>query len=229
MVVPLIAIIDANTPECLPFPGVNGAGEVALGGDDGESAVFRFDKIECRDFPASGSSQITFWLDGVPSKSWKVTVTDERVIVSNKYSKGLFGKAKEKSGKISAGHMYYGSVMRLSAFKNNSDLVLIICCQRKNGTKTAFTIASSDADTMKKLAVTLHDRIDNWIIKKGRRLNGSDQNDNVVKAVEKWDAFNAGVWADNREYNVIIPSSEWETVPDSRVAETIEQMKKNMR
>lgn len=217
MRVPLIATLDANSSETRPFPALDGVGRISFLNKDGESTTFQADTVECSDFLATGKTEINFWLDGVPSGSWSVIVTDQRIVVYNKFSKGLIGKAKEKNGKASAGHMYYGSVSNMSTFYQNGTPVLSFCCYRKDGTRTAFTVKSSDLASMKRLASELHDRIDRWVVTQGRKLDESDGNEKYIAALKKWNDFNANLWSGDKEYSVFVPSESWDQVPDSRV------------
>lgn len=217
MRVPLIAQIDANSSETRPFPALDGVGRIPFSEKDGSPLTIKADKVECCDFLSTGKSEINFWLDGIPAGSWDITVTDQRLVVYSRFSKGLIGKPKEKAGKASAGHMYYGSISNLSVFLDGNVPVLLICCYRKDGTRTAFTIKSTNLDSMKKLAAELHDHIDRWIISQGRKLDESDGDEKLIAVLKKWNEFNENLWNGNKEYSVFVPCQSWDQVPDSRV------------
>ena len=217
MRVPLIAALDANSKETRPFPDLDGVGRIPFSAKNGEPLTVKADTVECRDFLSTGKSEINFWLEGVPASSWDITVTDQRFVVYNRFSKGLIGKPKEKAGKASAGHMYYGSISNLSTFMDGRSPVLLVCCYRNDGTRTAFTIKSANIDSMKKLATELHDHIDRWIISQGRKLDESDGNEKHIAALKKWKEFNENLWNGDKEYSVFVPCQSWDQVPDSRV------------
>lgn len=217
MRVPLIATLDANSTETRPFPALDGVGRIPFSNEDGAPITIKADSVECRDFLSMGKNEISFWLDGIPTGSWDIIVTNQRVVVYNKFSKGLIGKPKEKTGKASAGHMYYGSVTNLSVFMDGSIPVLLICCYRNDGTRTAFTIKSANTNSMKKLAAELHDHIDRWIISQGRKIDESDGDEKHIAALKKWNKFNENLWNGDTEYSVFVPCQSWDQVPDSRV------------
>lgn len=217
MRVPLIATLDANSKETRPFPALDGVGRILFSNGDGDPIPFKADSVECRDFLQNGKNEINFWLKDAPPESWEIVVTDQRVGVYNKLTQGLIGKAKAKPGKSSAGHMFYGSVSNMSMFMDGSVPVLLICCYRNDGTRTAFTIKSANLDSMKKLAAELHDHIDRWIISQGRKLDESDGDEKHIAALRKWNEFNENLWNGNNEYSVFVPCQSWDQVPDSRV------------
>ena len=191
MRVPIITALDANTSEAGPFPATDGSAGILFSGEDGHMNTYEADRVDCRDFPAGGRSEIVFWLDGVKSRSWKIFVTDRRIAVWNPCTKGMLGKAKEKPGKASTGHLYYQSISNLSAFCDpNGTPVLIVCCYRQDGMRTAFSILSPDVQSMRRLATDLHDRIDAWIVNNHRKLDrASVQSDKQMKALDNWDNF----------------------------------------
>ena len=217
MRVPLIATLESNSSETRPFPALDGAGRILFSNGDGDPVSFKVDSVECRDFLQNGKSEINFWLKEAPPESWDIVVTDQRVGVYNKLTQGLIGKAKAKPGKASAGHLYYGSITNLSVFMDGHAPVLLICCYRNDGTRTAFTIKSNDLDSMKKLATELHDHIDQWIISQGKKLDGADGDEKHIAALSKWDEFNSNLWVGNGEYSTFVPCESWDRVPDSRV------------
>lgn len=217
MRVPIIAALDASCSETRPFPALDGVGRIPFSGKDGEPLTFQADTVECSDFLSTGKTEIGFWLDGVPSGSWNIYVTNQRFVVYNSYSKGLIGKAKEKKGKASAGHLYYGSISNLSTFYQGGVPVLLVCCYRADRTRTAITVKYSNLDSMKKLATALHDHIDGWIVNQGRKLAESDSNEKHQEVLKKWNEFNANVWNGDKEYSVFVPCDSWDQVPDSRV------------
>ena len=95
MRVPLIATLDASNKET-PFHDLDGVGRIPFSANDGDPVAVKADTVECRDFLSTGKSEINFWLEGVPAGSWDITVTDQRLVVYNRFSKGLIGKPKEK-------------------------------------------------------------------------------------------------------------------------------------
>lgn len=217
MRVPLIATLEANSKETRPFPALDGVGRILISKNDGEPITFNADSVECRDFLSNGKNEINFWLKEAPTGSWDIVITDQRVGVHNKLTQGLIGKAKAKPGKSSAGHMYYDSVSNLSVFMNGRVPVLLICCYRNDGTRTAFTIKSANLDSMKTLAAELHDHIDRWIISQGRKLDEADDDENHIAVLKKWNEFNENLWNGDKEYSVFVPCQSWDQVPDSRV------------
>ena len=218
MRVPIVGQMDANSAEIRPFPALDAAARVTLTANDGQPAIFQADSVECRDFLAGGRSDICFWLDGIPAKSWSAVVTDQRFIVHNTYSKGLIGKPKEKPGKATAGHLYFGSISNLSAFLNNGTPVLLVCCIRQDGTRTAITLKSSDIESMKRLAYELHDRIDKWIVAQGRKFDEASADEKRLSVLQKWNKFNSSVWTGDKEYSVFVPCNSWDQVADSRLS-----------
>ena len=217
MRVPLIGQLDANVSEIKPFPALDGSARLPLTANDGQPAIFTADSVECRDFLPGGKSEICFWLDGIPAKSWSIIVTDQRFAVYSTYSKGLIGKAKEKPGKATAGHLYYGSISNLSALTFNGAPVLLVCCYRADRTRTAFAVKSSDVASMKKIASELHDRIDRWITSQGRKFDTASIDEKRASVMKKWNEFNANVWASDKEYSVFVPCNSWDQVADSRI------------
>ena len=217
MRVPLIATLDARSKETRPFPALDGVGRNLFSDGDGDPIPFKVDSVECRDFLQNGKNEIYFWLKEAPPESQEIVVTDQRVGVYNNLTQGLIGKAKAKPGKSSAGHMQYGSVSNLSMFMDGSVPVLLICCYRNDGARTALTIKSAYLDSMKKLATELHDHIDRWIISQGRKLDESDGDEKHIAALRKWNEFNENLWNGNNEYSVFVPCQSWDQVPDCRV------------
>lgn len=217
MRIPLIAPLDANCSETRPLPALDGAGKILVSKEDGNSTTYQVDSVECRDFLTNGKSEINFWLKEAPAKSWDVIVTDRRIGVCNKLTQGLIGKAKAKVGKSSAGHLYYASISNLSVFLDSGTPVLLICCYRNDGTRTAFTIKSADIDSMRNLAVDLHGRIDQWIIAQGRKFDETTKDETYMAALKKWNEFDMNLWTGGKEYNVFTPCQSWDKVPDSRV------------
>ena len=219
MRVPLIAALDANTPETRSFPATDASAGILFSKMDGRISEHYVDKVDCRDFTPGARSEIGFWLDGVKSLSWRVYVTDNRIIVWNACTKGLMGKAKEKPGKASAGHLYYNTIANLSAFCDPSGVpVLIVSCFRQDGMKTAFSIVSPDVQAMRRLASELHDRIDAWIVNFGRKLDRANTtSDKQMKALDGWDSFTSHLWEKrDSSVTVFVPCSSWDKVADSR-------------
>ena len=213
MVVPLISALDRNTEEVIPFPATDDMAKISIKSDDGTVKEYTVDKVDCRDM-ANGRNDITFWLDDIREGSWKVIVTDKRVCVWNPFSKGLFGKAKEKPGKASGGHIGYGAVTNLSAFYDSKgNAVLIVCCYRYSGVRTMFTIVSRNVDIMRSLACDLYDRIDEYITINGRKSpTDGTATDKEQLTLDKWVLFKDSIWKDKSasEFSVLVPCPSWD-------------------
>lgn len=216
MRVPIITVLDAGTEETKPFPAMDRAGNIFFSDKDGEKTTFSADIVESMDFPAGGARPETvFWMDGAPA--WDIIITEQRIAVLNKYSKGLIGKPKAKQGKTTAGHLYFKSISNLSTFFHNGTPVLLILCFRADGTRTAIVIKSLDINSMKKMAVSLHDNIDKWLIKNKIKLDESDSNEKHQAVLKEWNEFNNNAWIDEQEHNVHVACKSFEKVPDRRV------------
>lgn len=219
MVVPLISALDRNAEEVIPFPATDDMAKISIKPQDGQVKEYTVDKVDCRDM-ANGRNDITFWLDDVREGSWKVIVTDQRVCVWNPYSKGLFGKPKEKPGKASGGHIGFGSVTHLSTFfDSKGNPILLVCCYRYSGIRTMFSMTTKNMDTMKSIACDLFDRIDEYITKNGRKSpTDGTATDKEQLALDKWVLFKESIWASsNSEFSVLVPCPSWDKVADSRL------------
>lgn len=221
MRVPLIATLDANTSETRPFPALDSSSKLLFVSEDGSLAEYSVETVNCVDFLSDGRTQISFWLKEARSMSWKIYITDRRIGVWNSFTQGVLGKAKEKAGKASAGHIYFSSVANLSAFydKKTGNPVLLVCCYRNDGTRTAITMQSPDIETMKQLATELYDRIDKWIVKNSRKLEKNESSLEIhIEALDKWSVFISKLWENqDSEVSTFVPCESWEQVPDSRV------------
>lgn len=215
----LIDTKDANTQENQLYPALDGGGKIKFGGQDGTPACYNVQTIKCLDILQNGKNEIPFWLNDIRDKSWEVFVTDQRIAVYNPYSKGLIGKAKEKPGKSSVGHIYYKSMCNLSTFfsQENGKPVLICACFRNDGTKSSIAIESNDIQEMKKLVSELHGRIERWIGENNKKIVIDDKTaEGIKKAVNNWDTFLERVWTvKNGDVTVFVPCNEWDKVADS--------------
>ena len=221
MRVPLIATLNANTPGNTLFPEINQDARIEFSAVDGDVSEYNVEKIDCRDFLQNGKVEINFWLNGTRHNSWKIYISDRRIVVWNPFTSGLIGKAKEKADKVSAGHLLFESISNLSAFYDQSGVpVFIVCCYRQDGTRTVFSIQSQDIATMKSCATELHQRIDEWLIKNGCKLEQTEEAPKEhLEALERWGSFTSKLWEKSDcESNVFIPNKEWSKVPNSRLS-----------
>ena len=221
MRLPLISPISINSESARPFPALDKTGKIMPVQEDGMQAkTFSVDSVDCRDF-ISGGQEVTFSLGVLPKNSWKVTITDCRITFWNSYTKGVIGKAKEKSGKVSAGHLMFESLIWISAFYAPEDQIptLILTCQREDGTTSGFAIQSGSLETLKELATELHRRVDAFITKHGTKIVANDSADeNRTKALHMWDEFESSVFKNtDSEIKAMVIAEEVELVPNSRV------------
>lgn len=182
---------------------------------DGTPSIHTAHAIKCMDTLSSGKAEIPFWLDGV-FDNWEVFVTDQRIAVRNPFRMALFRKPKEKTGKVSVGHIPYKAMTNLSAIFSNKNIPVLICaCYRHDGTRSAIVIESVDMESLKGLAADLHERIDRWIISNNKKIVVDESTDASMKeAVSNWNSFLDKAWS-APEVTVFVPCKEWDRVPDS--------------
>lgn len=217
MRIPLIGTKDASSPESRVYPALDSSARIVFDEADGMPSVHTVHAIRCMDILPTGKSEFPFWLDGVYD-NWEVFVTNQRIAVRNPFTMSLFRKPKEKAGKVSVGHIYYRSIMNLSAFfsdKNNP--ILICCCLRKDGTKSSFAIEGLNIEGLKNLAADLYNHIEAYINSTGRKIIVDNNTEEAMKeAVINWSTFLERAWSTD-SVTVFVPCREWDVVPDGNV------------
>ena len=220
MRIPLIGVEVANSSELGPSPAIDSNANILLTQAEGPISEYLVDEVDCGDISKEGTV-INYWLTDAPNKSWKVLVSKNRVAVWNQYSKNLFGKTKIKAGKASAGHIYFGAIFQISTFyeiNRDNVMVFIVSCFRKDGTKSIIGIKSTDADTMRKMAITIHDKVDEWIINDKRKLvdNGS-LSENKKAILDKWNNYSNLIWREkDKEVTFTLPCDSFDIVANSK-------------
>lgn len=196
MRVALVYTKDANTEENAIFPALDGNANIVFTEKDGEVSKYTVDSVKCIDMIQGGGVEVRFALNGGGDKCWEVFVSDDRIAVRNPYTQGLFGKAKVKSGKVSAGHLYFKSIVFLSTFFSAAGNPVLMCeCYRKDDTRSRITFESSDFETMKKLSADLYNRLDKWIQNNGHKLIiDENSNDKERYLDENWTEFKDKMW-----------------------------------
>ena len=218
MRVPILATLEKNSTGGKIFPTTDDQARIVLNDSDGEIKTFSVDRVECRDMIPNHGSQITFWLDDIPSNSWNVTITESRLLFWNPYSKGMIGKPKVKSGKASGGNLAFKSILKISTFYDRVGCkVLLLICERKDGTNTAVSIAA-DNETMQNIFDALYAAIDKWSFAFGR-LN-ADDGEAYAKRLAQWEHLPEAVWQNpNTEIVVSPPVNNYYLVPNCRLEE----------
>ena len=217
MRVPLIGMRDANSPQDCIYPALDSATHVVFTAEDGTPAVHKLHEIKCMDMLTTKQTDFPFVLEGAPD-TWEVFVTDQRIVVRNPYTVGLFKKAKEKPGKASVGQMPYRAVTYLAAFFDNQNAPILICsCVRRDGTRSAIAMNAGNVENAKILAKDLFERIDHWIIATKRKfavVDGLDKN--RATALADWDAFLDRAW-EVPNVTVLAPCESTECMPNSNL------------
>lgn len=218
MRVPILATLEKNSAGGKIFPATDDQARIVLNDSDGGTKTFSADRVECRDMNAGHGSEITFWLDGIPCNSWKVTITESRLLFWNPFSKGLIGKPKEKNGKASGGNLAFKSIKKLSTFYDRiGSKVILLVCERKDGTDTAISIAANN-ENMKEIFDALYAAIDKWSYTYGR-LN-ADDGEAYAKLLAQWEHLPEAVWYNPKAEIVVSPPvKNYHLVPNCRLEE----------
>lgn len=215
MRIPLIGTKDANSPENRVYPALDASAKIIFDEADGVPSIHKVHAIKCMDSLLSGKSEFPFWLDGVYD-NWDVYVTDKRIAVRNTFTMALLRKPKEKEGKVSVGHIPYKSITNLAAIISNKNTPVLICASRRqDGTTSSFAIEGSDVDSLKKLAVDLHNHIDNYITAHKRKIIVDDNTEADMKeAIADWSTFLEKAWT-MKDVTVLVPCKEWDMIPNA--------------
>lgn len=216
MRLPLVITLDAGSAERGPHPATDENGKVVLAPAEKEDPFsIRADKLECSDF-LPGKSEVVFWMNLPERGAWEVILTNRRLIFQTPYSKGMIGTAKIRKGKAAAGHMPLSAISHISTFYSKENVpILLVCCYRQDGTRSAVVIHSAELEAMRTLLVHLQNRIRKYLIDSGNFITTEDiEQEKIDEIVRKWSELPVNAWKDpSGECQVIVPNRAWTRVP----------------
>lgn len=219
MRVPIIGVCGANSPETKPFPALDSSAHIVyIDNVDGvERKKWCIDKVTCMDMNAPDRNNgITFEMNEPIHSSWEVVCTEGRTTFWNPYSLGLFGNTpKEKRGKCSAGHMYFGQVGGMTAgYINPQTPFFAVSCMRQDGTLSNIMMFDNDLEKLRAVAQGVHASLTVFIRKNGGITEAADVGQRVVN----WDDFPNLLWKDSsKDLRVITPVASLQKVANSRM------------
>lgn len=207
-----LSIIAPMSYGTQPFgiqPGIDDSGKIARSPDweDGDDIrTFKMDVVESVAMTGAGSSKTFFFAEPIPPQMWDVFVGDGRIGFQSPYFPSVFGKAKTKNRKVSAGHLPLLAINNLATFHDGGKSVLFCVCNRKDGSEEGVSFSSGNLDEMRRLLRVLHERVEassrglgNWLVPNDMSRGDFEHslaagNDSAVMLVDRWNHLPEEAW-----------------------------------
>ena len=205
MRVPLIFTRTPNEKESNLWPATGPDAMPVLTKEDGKDILrFSVDKVESQDIK-DGKAHVPFSMDEPEQRTWEVLLTDRRIIVSNRWTEGFFGKTSRKPDRAVCGHLYYRNLVYLSALEPKNP-VFLCSCMRSDRMRTAFVMSDHDIANLRALAAATHGRVHQWLERSGTLLKKGQSSD-YTHLMKRWQRFPDGLWENQqeKERTVLVP------------------------